>query len=76
MSHLNLWVIYDGPSDCPDQFVARLWVSDMNFPNGRPTDLVITSPDVETIRELLFSAGLVKLDRHSLDDPCILETWI
>ena len=67
---LPIWVIYDHPSDYPDNYVARLWNSDS------PTDTVLLADSLETIQEKLHEMGLLCMPRMDEDDPCIVEVWI
>lgn len=69
-----MWVIYDHPKDFPDKFVAREW----NIGPGRatPLDNVITSNDLEELREQMVQKCLTKIIKSNIDDPCIVETWM
>ena len=66
---LELWVIYDHPSDFPDCFVARKWL------NNTPTATFITGNSLEELR-VAIPQGLVCLPRDKHDDVKIVETWI
>lgn len=70
---LPTFVIYDHPTDWPDFFVARLWIS---TPEPQATELTIMDRKVERIRATLETLGLTRLPRQPEDDPKILETWI
>lgn len=70
MKGLPIWVVYDHPSDFPDDYVARLWQGES------PTDTVISHADLRSVRLELWMKGLVRLDRAEGDDPKILETWL
>lgn len=65
----EMWVVYDHPTDFPESYVARKWK------NCTPTQDIIVETTLETVRERLPN-GLVRLERHELDDPCIVESWI
>ena len=67
---LEIWTVYDHPTDFPDMFVAR------KFNGGEPTKDHITSPDIDQIRYAFEELGLVRVMRHPSDDPCIVETWL
>jgi len=67
------FVIYDHPKDFPDHFVARLW---WGLPECVGTAFTIRSTEIDTLRDLMESAGLVKLSPNEGDDPIILETWL
>jgi hypothetical protein len=66
---LDIWIIYDNPSDYPGQFVAR------RFQMNRPTADVLTAGSLEAVRALL-PAGLVRLERTQHDQPHIVEVWV
>jgi hypothetical protein len=67
---LEIWTIYDHPRDFPNTFVARRFMYD------RPTDRVITAPNVETLRSWFRQRGLCRIPRDPLDDPKIVECWL
>jgi hypothetical protein len=71
---LSIWVIYDHPEDFPTSFVARRHIA--YGPQAGPTQDLVVSTDVETLREILWLAGLTKLDRSPDDAPHIMETWL
>lgn len=70
---LSMWTVYDHPSDFPNGFIAREWITSGSEP--QPTDVVIVAP-LETIRKNLQRMGLVCLTRAPDDDPAIVETWL
>jgi hypothetical protein len=65
---LEIWTIYDHPTDYPDCFVAR------KFLNDQPTDTVLFAPTLARIREMI-PQGLFPLARFKEDDPVIVESW-
>jgi len=67
---LRIWTIYDNPDDYPGQFVARLFLGE------QPTDSVIVSDDLQTLRNVLRRQALYRLPRQEDDDPVIVETWL
>lgn len=70
---LNLYVIYDHPSDYPDCFVIRRWELD------EPKEIVAFTNKIEVARQLLkdtVGAGLVNLGKYNTDDPAIAEVWV
>jgi len=69
---LPMWIIYDRPSDFPEQFVARKWIMD------KPTSEVMTASDLAGIRWAVgkVAPGSVCLARDPSDDPKIVETWL
>lgn len=71
---LSIWTVYQSPSDHPGYFVARRWVCDDDPPLA--TEDMIRSRLYSYIEFEMTYRGLVKMQRHPCDDPCILETWI
>lgn len=67
---LDMWVVYEHPTDFPEHYVARLWEGET------PTTTHIIERDLEKLRERLFRMGMVKLDRMPGDVPVVLETWL
>lgn len=67
---IDIWVVYDHPTDFPDHYVARLWRGET------PTTIGIIDRDLERLRDRLEGMGLVKLMPQEGDDPVILETWL
>jgi hypothetical protein len=66
---LEIYVIYDRPSDYPFCFVMRL------FHNDKPTGLFKCANTLEEIRELV-PIGKVRIERHDSDPPSVSEAWI
>jgi len=73
MAALEMWVIYDGPLDYPESFVARLWLIEAG--KVTMTDNVMLAPTLDAIRKAL-PMGLVNVGRFDGDDPKIMETWL
>ena len=71
---LPMWVVYDHPTDFPDQFVARQHI--VGIAGNTPTDRTMGSNDIEKVRAALRNLGLVKIDRSPEDDPVIVEVWL
>lgn len=72
--HLEMWTVYDHPTDWPDGYIARKWVI---LPTGpHATDECIVATGVSAIRNRFEEMGLVKLARSPEDDPSIMETWV
>ena len=61
--------VYDGPTDYPGRYIARLW--DM----GRPTHIIAQADTLEELR-LAKPEGMIAMPRSAGDDPIIVETWI
>jgi hypothetical protein len=66
---LQIWTVYDHPTDYPTEFVARLWLNDS------PSTEVLRAPTLSTLRSLL-PAHLYCIPRHIHDQPNILEIWL
>jgi hypothetical protein len=66
---LDVWIVYDSPSDFPGRFVAR------RFELNRPTTDVLTADTLEALRAQL-PAGLIRLERTQHDQPHIVEVWV
>lgn len=75
MSGLIIYTIFKHPKDFPDDYVLK---RDAITGEGvkRDPDFCVTSKDVENLRKITRNAGLFRMSRHELDDPCILETWL
>jgi hypothetical protein len=72
---LQLWTVYERPSDFPELFVARR--HDVFAGVSVPTGTYVTATTLEGLRELLRGMGLTfLLAREPGDDPVIVETWI
>lgn len=75
--HLDMWVVYDKPTDFPDRAVARRFLVGMNEePGPLPTSQVITAQEVDTIRQAMRRVGRIAIARDPSDDPNIVEIWL
>lgn len=74
-SGLEVWVVYDHPSDFPDFYVARKQVA-LNDGKIYSTSSVLASPDLGAIRQTLTNMGLACIARSEGDDPVIVESWL
>ena len=71
---LEMFTIYDHPSDFPDHFVLRRWV--ITSPGQAHPSLAAKFFDtIEEAREAV-PPGLIRTERTENDDPTIVETWI
>ncbi|KPH68610.1 hypothetical protein [Novosphingobium sp. ST904] len=72
---LDMWVIYDRPSDFPQGFIARRWEV---LREERATDDVLTSDNLEQLRFTIQREKFcsVVLPRFENDDPKIVEVWM
>ena len=64
-----IFVIYDHPTDHPDDFVVRKWIG------LDPREVVGTASTLEGARKLV-PAGASCLPRFAGDDRVIVETWL
>jgi hypothetical protein len=72
---LVIWTIYDSPRDYPGKHVLRGWaVPGEDGALSRSLDRTVHGSLAEARAAL--PDGLVRLDRHPSDDPCIVETWL
>lgn len=72
---MNLYTIYNSPTDYPDKFVVRRW--EINPPENNPVamNVIIIGSDLEEIRSALRNMGLFVVPRDESDDIKIVETW-
>jgi hypothetical protein len=73
---MNLYTIYDSPTDYPNTYVARRWeiVSPDNVPTAM--EVFMIDADLQKIRDKLFLMGLFPIPRAETDDKKIVETWL
>lgn len=75
MDGLPMYAIYKNPRDYPGKFVTRRWVV---LPGGE----VRADSDPRTVANNIAGAraavprGSILLNRHPLDDACIVEVWL
>lgn len=72
---LEMWTVYDHPSDFPDMYVARkyeVW----RRAGAVATALVLAHPNIDKVRDSMVLMGLTPLARDPNDDGNIVETWI
>lgn len=71
---LDIWTVYDHPSDYPNSFVARKHT----MTQGATSDLIIAST-LEEVREMIQAVCpyvLSLIPRAEADDPVIVECWL
>lgn len=73
-SPLEMWTIYDHPSDFPDCFVARRFLIYAGGPVA--TTETISESDLETLRHHFEFTGWSCLQRQDGDDSVIVESWV
>lgn len=72
-AELAMWVIYERPSDHPDDFVLCRHVVG---PGTVMADArMYCAPTLDEIR-LMLPSGLVCIGRSESDEPQIVETWL
>lgn len=69
---LPVWVIYESPEHYPGQVAARLWYT---VPDEIATSVVLVG-SLPTVRQALSSHGYIKVPRHDVDPPHVVETWL
>lgn len=70
---LEMWTVYDHPTDYPDGFIARLHLAYDGFAVSTPN--TFTGLTLDAVRDQL-PRGLHRIVRSPDDDPKIVETWI
>lgn len=65
----EIFVIYDHPTDHPDDFVVRKWIG------LDPREIVGKASTLEDARKLV-PAGASRMPRFAGDDRVIVETWL
>lgn len=67
---LRIWSVTKHPSDCPDGYVARL------FLNDKPTQTFVMSTSYEVIEGHMLDLHLHRLERMPDDESHIMEVWL
>lgn len=72
---LDIWVVYDSPSDFPGRVVVRrqIALSDRRIAKDARAFLF---PTLDDARRWLADLNLTCLPRFPDDDPVIVETWL
>lgn len=75
---LPMWTIYDHPSDYPEGYVARMFLSlpgeDRREATG-PTGYAVFGSTLEEVREAM-PYGTFAFARYPGDEPHIVEVWL
>lgn len=73
---MNLYTIYNSPTDYPNTYVVRRWeiVTPENVPKAM--NIVMIGSDLDFIRNALREMGLFVIPRDASDDEKIVETWL
>lgn len=73
---MNLYTIYNSPTDYPDTYVVRRWeIADHNN-EAVAKNVVIIGQNLNEIRSALRNMGLFVIPRDESDDKKIVETWL
>jgi hypothetical protein len=74
--NMNLYTVYNSPTDYPDTYVVRRWevVPPENEPKAM--EVFMIDADLKKIRSELSKKGLFKIPRDESDDQKIVETWV
>lgn len=70
---MPLIAIYHNPTDYPDKYVARLWMTGQGGP--RATACIVIRDTLEEIRATI-PAGMVCFNRYPSDVLSLVETWL
>jgi hypothetical protein len=70
---LEIWTVYDHPSDYPASFVARKSVVGASMTTM--THDMFVADTLDELRALL-PRGLYRIHRYEQDDPKIVEVWL
>lgn len=71
---MESFIVYDHPSDFPNDYVVRRWI--VKNGNLEPQEIVLKTNDLKEVRKAMEEKKLYCLTRLKFDDPKILETWI
>lgn len=71
---VDMWTVYENPSDYPGEFVARRFVVAM----GRygPTTDVVRGATLDALQAQLNGLGRTWLPRMPDDEPQVLGVWL
>jgi hypothetical protein len=71
--NVEMWAIYDHPSDYPHGFIARKWVIESSL--VRATQDIVVGPTLQFVRQRI-PVVQVRIPRFRADDPRIVEVWV
>lgn len=72
VQNLEIWTVYDSPTDFPGLFVARKWLIKQE---PVATEEAFTGPTLQSVRDQI-PAGLHRIPRAPEDDLNIVESWL
>jgi hypothetical protein len=70
---LDMYVVYDHPTDFPNHFVVRHWI--IGAGRAKPTDRCVIGKTLDEVRTAI-PAYCVRLERSPEDEPQVLESWV
>jgi hypothetical protein len=73
---LEVWTLYEKPSDYPGLYVARRFEIHPNNPEPQPTADVIVNESLEVLRDHFERMGFTLLPRWPDDDPVIAGVYM
>lgn len=71
---LDIWTVYERPSDFPDMYVARRF--EITAGKAEPTTEFIAAKLLAPVRRAMQERGLYRLDRNPNDEPQVVECWL
>lgn len=74
LADLPMFTIYRNPSDFPGKVVVREQALRGPHLLMSPDPMAITD-SIEAARQVI-PRGMVRIPRHPMDDPVIVETWL
>lgn len=72
---MQMWTVYERPSDFPDDYVARRWDIVRGAREPIASGVLFAAKTLEQLRELL-PEGLHRMPRQEGDEPQIVEVWL
>lgn len=72
-SVLDIYVVYENPTDCPNKFVLRKWAITPN--EVHPEETVVVEDTLEALRKHI-PGNMARIERNILDEPQIIEIWL
>ena len=81
LGYLAMWTLYKQPSDFPNGYVVRKFLTGGGLPAPMSTQEAfgttgVTDADLEQLREVFYRAGMTFLMRTEGDEPHIVGTWL
>lgn len=78
ISIMEVWTVYDHPTDYPADYVARRWIANSDGTVTATND-ILRHRDLDTVRGMVGRVGgahLTRVPRMMRDDPKIIEVWL